>query len=110
MTPETKKAILQSYECQLKASGKPDKIAEYEKIIAEIKAIPTTEEVLAINTALECTLALDMPHREGQALLISHGYVDANRFEEPATMFVNSMCKKAQYIIKNILNTQPAKA
>jgi hypothetical protein len=57
MTPETKKILLRSYECQLKSSGKPERKAEYQQIIDEISALPTTEQVSEIKDAFSAIMA-----------------------------------------------------
>ena len=50
------------------------------------------EELLA---ALECVQALDMPRLAGEDLLIDHGFDYENRFDLPATKFVQQRVKAA---------------
>lgn len=48
-----------------------------------------------LTAAVECSLALDLPHAEGVAVLERHGWNYANRFDLPATEFVRQLQNKA---------------
>lgn len=45
--------------------------------------------------AIECSMALDMPHRYGIIVLEENGFDYENRFEHPATEFVKQLQKEA---------------
>lgn len=44
--------------------------------------------VKAMMAAIECAQALDMPTREGDLVLCHHGWEVEDRFDVPATKFV----------------------
>lgn len=51
-----------------------------------------TEQLKAV---IECSRALDMPHDEGEEILMRHGWDRSNRFDLPATVFVRQLQDKA---------------
>jgi len=104
MSPENKQTILRSYECQLKASSKPETKKALESIISDIKGIQTSDELKVVHGALECVLALDMPYKEGHAILSSHGLQDNER----VSTFSNTLSQSALDILKKSLNINTA--
>lgn len=67
------------------------------------KSKPESAALKDIQAAIECALALDMKYNEGQNILTSYGYVDADRFDLPATKFVSKKLELALKLIK-VLN------
>lgn len=53
------------------------------------------DNVKKLIAAVECSMALDMPHAEGLAILQSHGFDFDNRFNLPATKFVKNLQEEA---------------
>lgn len=72
-------------------------------VVESEKSKPESAALEDIQAAIECALALDMKYQEGQNILKSHGYVDADRFDFPATKFVSKKLELALELIK-VLN------
>jgi hypothetical protein len=100
MTPTNKQTILRSYECQLKASSKPETKKALESLITDIKGIHTSNDLKVIYSALDCTLALEKPYNEGITTIMSHGL----KGDVKPTIFSNSLCQLALDIMQNPSN------